>query len=67
MIWDFVDRRPLPVRDYVVWIKGGPQLWNQVSKVWRLLMWRNKTDEKLDMKISFLVVILLNMNSPNFW
>jgi len=43
--------RPLP--DYVVSIKGGPKLWNHVSKVWRLLVWRNKTDEKLDVKISF--------------
>ena len=26
MIWDFVGRRPLPVRDYVVSIKDGPKL-----------------------------------------
>ena len=26
MIWDFVGRRPLPVRDYVVSIKGGPKM-----------------------------------------
>ena len=26
MIWDFVGRRPLSVRDYVVSIKGGPKL-----------------------------------------
>ena len=26
MIWDFVDRRPLPARDYMVSIKGGPKL-----------------------------------------
>jgi len=26
MIWDFVGRRPLPVMDYVVSIKGGPKL-----------------------------------------
>ena len=67
MNWDFVGRRSLPVRDYVVSIKGGPKLWNHVSKVWRLLVWWNKTDEKLDVKISFLVVILPNMSSPNFW
>ena len=66
MIWDFVSRRPLPVRDYVVSIKGRPKMWNHVSKVWRLLVWWNKTDEKLDMKISFFVIILPNMNSPNF-
>ena len=53
MIWDFVGRRPLPVRDYVVSIKGGPKLGNHVSKVWRLLVRQNKTDEKLDVKISF--------------
>ena len=66
MIWDFVSRRPLPVRDHVVSIKDGPKLWNHVSKVWRLLVWRNTTDEKLDVKISFFVIILPNMNSPNF-
>ena len=26
MIWDFKGRRPLPVRDYVTSIKGGPKL-----------------------------------------
>ena len=26
MIWNFVGRRPLSVRDYVVSIKGGPNL-----------------------------------------
>ena len=26
MIWDFVGRRPLPVRDCVVSIKGGPKM-----------------------------------------
>ena len=67
MILDFLARRPLPVRNYVVPIKGGPKRWNHVSKVWRLLVWRNETDEKLDMKISFFVIILPNMNSPNFW
>ena len=36
MIWNFTDRRPLPVRDYVVSIEGGPELLNHVSKVWRL-------------------------------
>ena len=66
MISDFTGRRPLPARDYVVSI-DGPKLWNHVSKVWRLLVWRNKTDEKLDVKTSFFVIILTNMDSPNFW
>ena len=26
MIWDFKGRRPLPVRDYEISIKGGPKL-----------------------------------------
>ena len=26
MVWNFVGRRPLPARDYVVSIKGGPKL-----------------------------------------
>ena len=26
MIWDFVGRRPLPVRDYVVSLMGGPKM-----------------------------------------
>ena len=26
MIWDFMGRRSLPVRDYVVSIEGGPNL-----------------------------------------
>ena len=73
MIWDFVVRRPLSVRDYVVSIKGGPKLWNLMSKVWRRNMCVTEyesyymTDEKLDVKISFFVIILPNMNSPNFW
>ena len=41
MIWDFTGRRPLPARDDVVSIEGGPKLWNHVSKVWRLPVWRN--------------------------
>ena len=48
MIWDFVGRRPLPVRDYVVSIEGGPKLWNHVLKDWQLLVGRDKTDEKLE-------------------
>ena len=39
--------------DSVVSIKGGLKLWNPVSKVWRLLVWRSTTDEKLDVKINF--------------
>ena len=57
MICDFSGRRPLPVRDYVVSIEVGPELWNHVSKVWRLLVWLIKTDQKLDVKTSFFVVI----------
>ena len=56
MSWDFIGRRHLSVKDYVVSIESG-----------RLLVWRNKTDEKLDVKTSFFVVILPNMGSPNFW
>ena len=36
MIWDF-GGRPLPVRDHMVSIKGGPWL----SKVWRPLVCRS--------------------------
>ena len=42
---------------YVVSIKGGPKLWKHVSNVWRLPVWRNKTDEMLDVKISFYLTI----------
>ena len=38
MIWDFMGRRPLPVRDYVVSIEDGLKWSNHVSKVWRLLV-----------------------------
>ena len=33
MIWDFMGRRPLSTRDYVVSIEDGPRLLNHVSKV----------------------------------
>ena len=45
MSWDFIGRRHLSVKDYVVSIESG-----------RLLVWRNKTDEKLDVKTSFLLL-----------
>ena len=32
MIWVFTGRRPLPVRDHVVLIEGGPKSRNHVSK-----------------------------------
>ena len=38
VISDFTGRQPVPVRDYVVSIEGGPKLRNHVSKVWRLLV-----------------------------
>ena len=44
---------PTPARDYVVSLEGGPIMSNHVSKVWWLVVWRNETDEKLDVKTSF--------------
>ena len=65
MVWDFKGRRPLSVR--TIWIKDGPWLLNKVSKVWRVLVWRNKVDEKFHVKISIFSLISLPKNSPNFW
>ena len=48
MVWDFIGRRPLTVRDLAVSLKDGPWLLNHISKVWRLLFWRiyiNKDSE----------------------
>ena len=67
MIWDFVGRRPLPARDYVVSIMGGPKLWNHVSKVWRLLVWRNKTDEKFDEIKVWRVHVWQNYNEKTYF
>ena len=50
MIWDFPGRQALSVSDYVVSIEGSLMLWNHVSKIWRLLVRRKWTDEKLDVK-----------------
>ena len=41
MIWNFTARRPLPVRDRVVSIGDGPQLFKKLSKVWRVHVWQN--------------------------
>ena len=46
---------------------GSPKLWNHVSKGWRLLVWRNKTDEKFEVKISFLVETTRSENLKNHW
>ena len=41
MIWDFKGHRPLSAKEHVVSIKDGPLLWNKMSKVWRVHVWRN--------------------------
>ena len=56
MIWDLMGRLPLLARDYVDSIDGGSKLWNHVSKNWRLLVWRNETDEKFELKTSLFVI-----------
>ena len=67
MIWDFMGRRPLPVRDHVDSVKDGPHLWNKISKVWRVHVWQNyteKTDFYLEISID---LVPSHMHSPNFW
>ena len=61
MIWNFKDRKPLSVRDYLDSIKDGPWLLN------RVLVWRNEIDEKFEEEISIFGLISLPKNSPNFW
>ena len=61
MIWNFKERQPLLVRDYLDSIKNGPWLLN------RVLVWRNEIDEKFEEEISIFRLITLPKNSPNFW
>ena len=58
---NFMNRRSLPVRDYVVSIKDEPSLLNKMSKLLLLHLGREGIDEKLAIKICFFCLI-----SPHF-
>ena len=62
MILNLTGRRPLPVKDYVVSIEGVLcfEIMRQKFESDR------QTDKKLDMETCFFVIILPNMDSPNF-
>ena len=62
-----MGRWPLPDRDGVVSIGDGPQLSNQLSKVWRVHVWQNYNEKNSFHVLLFIDIIPSHKESPNFW